>query len=91
MKREKINMENMTYKEKIKLIDALCKSIKCRAIFWSIEDVLFQAKEDEIELTEEEAEEVLETCIDNMDCEYGISWSSISSQIEFSFPEKFNN
>ena len=58
-------------------------------VLWSVEDIKAQAESMDIELSEEEAEEVLKTAIDNHDANVGINWEVIGTQIQISFPEKF--
>jgi hypothetical protein len=52
------------------------------SISWCVDDVLHQAKEDGIELTEDEAEEILSDVINNHDASIGISWDTFSTYIQ---------
>ena len=51
-------------------------------IGWCIEDVMQQAGEDEKEITENEAHDVLRFVNDNMDANFGVSWDTISMAID---------
>ncbi|HEY9341914.1 MAG TPA: hypothetical protein VIQ23_10050 [Hanamia sp.] len=52
------------------------------SIVWSIDDVMEQAKQDEKEITEDQARKVLKMMKDNHDCNYGITWETISAYID---------
>lgn len=52
------------------------------SIKWSTDDVLHQAKEDSVELTEEQAIEILEILDRKHDATIGINWDVISSHID---------
>ena len=47
------------------------------SITWCTEDVLLTAKNMKVELTEDEANDVLGTVEHNHDANYGISWDNI--------------
>ena len=51
-------------------------------IIWSTEDVLHQAKEKGVKLTEDEANEILLQMERKHDADIGISWSTIDDYIE---------
>lgn len=51
-------------------------------IIWQTEDVLDTAKQMEVELTEEEANEILFTVEHNHDANFGISWDTIEWAIQ---------
>lgn len=56
---------------------------------WSVDDVLYQAEEDEVELTEEEAKEILHWIDRKHDATIGINWDVISSYIwDFDYDRK---
>jgi hypothetical protein len=56
----------------------ITKGIKMEiCIVWSTEDVLQTAKNMNVELTSEEADDVLMTVEHNHDANYGISWDNI--------------
>ena len=48
---------------------------------WSYEDVLQQAEEDDISLTEEEAKIIMKKVFDNRDATIGVNWDVISYAI----------
>lgn len=52
------------------------------SIKWCIEDVIYQAKEDEVDITKEQASEVLQLLDKQHDCNYGITWETISVAIQ---------
>ena len=52
------------------------------SIVWGIDDVMEQAKQDEKEITEDQARKVLKMMKDNHDCNYGITWETISAYID---------
>ena len=52
------------------------------SITWAIEDVLQMAEEMDVELTDEEAGEILENIERHHDAELGISWTTIQCAIE---------
>ena len=52
------------------------------SIVWSIDDVMERAKQDEKEITEDQARKVLKMMKDNHDCNYGITWETISAYID---------
>jgi uncharacterized protein HemY len=49
---------------------------------WQVEDVMQQAKEDGVVISEENAKEVLERIDRHKDAEVGISWAVISSVLD---------
>jgi len=51
------------------------------ACIWSVEDVHFQAKQDEVKVTDEQAVEVLELVHRKMDANLGINWDVLSEGI----------
>ena len=52
------------------------------SIVWGIDDVMERAKQDEKEITEDQARKVLKMMKDNHDCNYGITWETISAYID---------
>ena len=52
------------------------------SIIWSTEDVLHQAKEKGVNLTEDEANEILLQMERKHDADIGISWSTIDVYID---------
>jgi hypothetical protein len=52
-------------------------------IVWQVDDVLEKAKEDGVKITKEQAYEVLGLVERNHDCNYGITWDTISSWIDY--------
>ena len=56
--------------------------MKTIAIKWCTEDVLWQADNLDIELTEEQAEDILESLGEGHDASIGINWDVISFYIE---------
>lgn len=59
-------------------IHEFLKQRNCIAIIWSIEDV----KEQRPDLTDAQAWEVLQSCRQNHDCNYGLTWEHIDSTAE---------
>ena len=51
-------------------------------ILWSINDVLYQAENDEVKITTEQAREVLRMAEDYHDANHGISWETLSVYID---------
>lgn len=58
------------------------------SIVWCVEDVQGSAKEMGIELSEEDAKEVLQNIKRTHDCELGISWMTIEIGIEYYLQEQ---
>jgi hypothetical protein len=56
--------------------------MKTIEIKWCTEDVLMQAENLDIKLTEDQADEILESLGDNHDATIGINWDVISFYIE---------
>jgi hypothetical protein len=56
--------------------------MKTISIKWGTEDVLWQADNLDIELTEEQAEDILESLEEGHDSSVGINWDVISYYIE---------
>jgi hypothetical protein len=56
--------------------------MKTIEIKWSTEDVLAMADNMQVELTEKQADEVLENVFRHHDAEVGINWDVISFHIE---------
>jgi hypothetical protein len=56
--------------------------MKTISIIWSTEDVLQQAKDMEIELSEAQADEVLEIMKHKHDATIGINWDVIACHIQ---------
>jgi hypothetical protein len=52
------------------------------AIVWNTEDVLSRAEELEIEITEDDARNILGTLLNDFDANYGINWSAIDVELE---------
>ena len=50
-------------------------------IAWSVDDVLHQAKQDKVELTKEQAREILDILKHKHDSNEGINWTIISTVI----------
>lgn len=48
---------------------------------WQAEDIHHQATTDGVEVTEDEANDILDSLEHNHDACYGISWDTVSSQI----------
>ena len=51
------------------------------SIVWSIDDVLYQAQNDEVSITEDEARHILNMMEKHHDASIGISWETISIYI----------
>lgn len=51
------------------------------AISWSADDIIEHARNQEVELDEETAIEMLHSIFHNHDCEYGLTWNTISESI----------
>ena len=47
------------------------------AVVWGIDDVQARALEDDMEISDEDAREVLDTMLDNHDANIGINWNTI--------------
>lgn len=56
--------------------------MKTIEIKWSTEDVLWQAEQLDLELTEEQADDILESLENRHDASIGINWDVISFHIE---------
>ena len=56
--------------------------MKTIAIKWSTEDVLWQAEQLDLELTEYQADDILESLENRHDASIGINWDVISYYIE---------
>ena len=60
-------------------------------IVWSTQDVLETAKNMDVDITAEEADEVLMTVEHNHDANYGISWDNIEWAIQDLISSKKGN
>lgn len=58
------------------------KMFKSINIIWSVEDVIERAKQENINLTETQALEILEDAKDNHDATIGINWDVLDYHIE---------
>ena len=58
------------------------KMFKSINIIWSVEDVIQRAKQENINLTETQALEILEDAKDNHDATIGINWDVLDYHIE---------
>jgi len=56
--------------------------MKTIVIKWSTEDVLWQAEQLDLELTEDQADDILESLENKHDASIGINWDVISFHIE---------
>ena len=52
------------------------------AHIWTVEDVMEQAKNDDITITEDEAGVILEQMEDDLDSNDGITWETISFRLQ---------
>jgi hypothetical protein len=57
------------------------------AIVWGTEDVIGLAKEQKKVITEEQARQVLDAALQDHDCEYGITWETLNSHMDFILDE----
>ena len=64
---------------------------KTICIEWSSEDVLHQAKQDGVILTEVQAEEILDILKHKHDASIGISWETISTVISLYTGNMYSN
>lgn len=72
-----------TVKDYIEQLQRLYKPddvIACH--LWATDDVLEQAKMLGIEISQQEAEEIIESVHKHADCEYGITWLTLEIAIE---------
>ena len=51
-------------------------------VLWSKDDILFQAANDDVTLTENQVDEVADRLQDEFDANYGINWDTISMRIQ---------
>jgi hypothetical protein len=51
------------------------------SIIWATEDVIMRAEELGIELTEQEADEILDDLLRHHDCQIGICWDTVGIYI----------
>ena len=58
------------------------------SIIWSTEDVLHQAKQKDVKLTEDEANEILLQMERKHDADIGISWTTIDVYIDYLVEER---
>lgn len=58
------------------------------AIKWHIEDVKMRGKQRKIELTDEQASDILQIVEKRHDCEIGISWDTIDIHTDIYLEEK---
>jgi acyl-homoserine lactone acylase PvdQ len=56
--------------------------MKTISISWSTQDVLMLADEMDVQLTEAQADEVLDRLVENHDADIGINWGVIEYHIE---------
>lgn len=52
------------------------------AIIWDIDDVKSQAKERHMNITDQQALEILHSMKHNHDCTLGITWETINAQLD---------
>ncbi len=52
-------------------------------ITWTLPDIIERAKSDGFKITKKQARQIGKNIDKSHDCEYGITWLSISDQIEF--------
>ena len=55
---------------------------KTITITWHIDDVLSRAKETDMDITEEQAKDILQSIKHNHDASIGINWDVIDSHLE---------
>lgn len=53
------------------------------AIVWQVDDILSRAKERKIEVTKEQAEEILRRLENHHDATLGITWETIDYRIDY--------
>jgi len=86
------NPNGLTYEQLELFYDRMCANVtdfesqnkgsKTIAIKWSTEDVLWQAEQLDLELTEDQADDILESLENKHDASVGINWDVISYYIE---------
>lgn len=50
--------------------------------YWQVGDVIGKAEEMGVDITNEEAQEILDEIEDNIDCDLGVSWTTLRAGIE---------
>ena len=64
---------------------------KTICIEWSSDDILHQAKQDKVELTEKQADEILDILKHKHDANIGINWETISTVISLYIGNMYAN
>lgn len=52
------------------------------AIVWSAQDIMNRAEDNDIDITEEQAKDILNSILEKHDCEQGITWDTIDLAIQ---------
>ena len=71
-----------TIREAIEHLETFDPDEGCAIHLWTEPDVMCTAEAMNIEITEEEAREILDTIHEHVDCEYGITWESLRCTID---------
>ena len=79
-KPEDIDHAKQVLKESGYLVDGL----------WQVDDILMYAKQEEINISEEEAQEILDRIGRRWDASIGISWDTISYYLDLHLEEREN-
>lgn len=86
------NPNGLTYEQLVLFYDRMCANVtdfesqdkksKTISISWSTQDVLMLADEMDVQLTEAQADEVLDRLVENHDGDIGINWGVIEYFID---------
>ena len=49
---------------------------------WCPDDIIHRAKENNMEITEKQANDIIRKMGDNHDCEYGVTWNTIDNYLD---------
>ncbi len=72
-------MSDITKMSDREIKDYLKKDRGQYAIYWCTEDVIMNAEERDLKIpTEEQAKNILESCLDYHDCNYGMTWELLA-------------
>ena len=73
--------EGTLKKELVEILEILTDENKIY-ICWSIKDIIERGKENNIKVSDQNAQKILKNINDKHDCNYGISWNTIDCHID---------
>ena len=67
---------------------AVSETAYASQLTWSIDDIMYQAQNDEVAITEEQGQEILDRVLHQADANMGINWTVISTHISMYLEEQ---